>query len=211
MSDSLLIQLRDLIAEWPDLSSGADMALVEDSLVLLDHLGDARRVADVGSGGGLPGLPLKIARPDLELVMIESNRRRAAFLVATTARLGLAGVTVVGLRAEDAGREPSLRETFDAVTVRALAPMAVLAELCLPLLRVGGRLLAMKVEAMAEVTAAGPAIRELGGRLLAVAAAPTAARSRGQVVVVAKVAPCPDRYPRRAGVPARRPLGIKRT
>ena len=85
--------------------------------------------------------------------------------------------------------------------------MAVLAELCLPFVRPGGRLLAMKSDAEAEAAASKPAIEALGGRLARVEAAPSSARAKGQVVVVDKVAPTPDAYPRRAGVPSRRPLG----
>jgi 16S rRNA (guanine527-N7)-methyltransferase len=206
--DSKLARLAGLIGSWPGLVSRPDPGLVADCLVLVGFLGDARRVVDVGSGGGLPGLPLKIARPDLELALVESNRRKAAFLVRACAELGLEGVTVVARRAEEAGRDPRLRESFDAAVVRALAATPVLAELCLPLVRVGGRLLAMKVGAEVEAESARAALERLGGRLEEVAQAPSAARERGQVLVVAKVAPTPEEYPRRPGVPARRPLGI---
>jgi 16S rRNA (guanine527-N7)-methyltransferase len=206
--DSKLARLAGLIASWPGLVSRPDPGLVTDCLVLVGFLGDARRVVDVGSGGGLPGLPLKIARPDLELALVESNRRKAAFLVRACAELGLEGVTVVARRAEEAGRDPRLRESFDAAVVRALASTAVLAELCLPLVRVGGRLLAMKAGAEREAESARAALERLGGRLEAVADAPSPSRERGQVLVVAKVAPTPEEYPRRPGVPARRPLGI---
>lgn len=162
---------------------------------------------DVGSGGGLPGLALKVAKPALRLTLVEANRRKAAFLVHAAAQLGLADVEVVARRAEEAGRDPELREQFDVATARAVAPMAVLAELCLPFVRPGGRLLAMKAGAAAEVAAATRAIELLGGRLEAVKAAPSAARERGEIVVVSKIAATAAAYPRRAGVPARRPLG----
>lgn len=182
-------------------------ALVEDSRVLLDFLPPGPlRIIDVGSGGGLPGLPLKLARPELSLTLLEANRRKAAFLVQAAARLGLEGVEIVSERAEDAGRDPRHREQYDVATARALAAMPVLAELCLPFLRLGGRLLAMKAGAVVEALAAEPAIARLGGRLLAVTPAASAARTLGQVVVVEKVSPTPPEYPRRAGVPGRRPL-----
>ena len=149
----------------------------------------------------MPGLPLKIARPDLSVTLLEADHRKAAFLTQTAARLGLE-VDVVAERAETAGRGP-LRETFDLATCRALAPMPVLAELCLPLVRVGGRLLAMK----AEVEEAGGAIAALGGGEQAVVPAPSAARDRGVIVVVSKLSPTPSRFPRRPGVPAKRPIG----
>lgn len=162
---------------------------------------------DVGSGGGLPGLALKVARPELQLTLLESNQRKAAFLVHAAAELELSGVEVVARRAEEAGHDPRLRERYDVATARALAAMPVLAELCLPFVGLGGRLLAMKAEAGSEVAAAATAIERVGGRLEAIVPAPSAARNRGEIVIVRKVAPTPAEYPRRAGVPARRPLG----
>ncbi|TMD77151.1 MAG: 16S rRNA (guanine(527)-N(7))-methyltransferase RsmG, partial [Chloroflexi bacterium] len=157
------------------------------------------------SGGGLPGLPLKIMVPRLKVTLVEADGRKAAFLTQACARLGLPGVQVVGRRAEDAAHDAGLREAFDVAVARALAPMPVLAELCLPFVRVGGRLLAQKTRDE-DVNAAGRAIKLLGGGPLRVEPAPSRARSAGVVVVVEKVAPTPEAYPRRAGVPSRRPL-----
>ncbi|TMC05845.1 MAG: 16S rRNA (guanine(527)-N(7))-methyltransferase RsmG [Chloroflexi bacterium] len=199
--DSKEDEYARLLETWPGLVSGPAAPLVEDCLALLDHLGDARSVVDVGSGGGMPGIPLKIARPGLRVVLVEADQRKAAFLVHAAARLEL-DVEVVAERAETAGRG-ALREAFDAAVCRALAPMPVLAELCLPFVRAGGRLLAMK----AQVEEAAAAIELLGGGPAAVVPAPSSARERGVVVVVPKLRPTPDAYPRRPGLPARRPLG----
>ena len=165
-----------MISEWPGLVARPDPALIEDCLVLVEHLGDARKVVDVGSGGGLPGLPLKIARPDLELTLIEADQAKAAFLVQACARLGLEGVEVVARRAEEAGHDPRLREAFDVAVARALAPMPVLTELCLGLVRVGGRLLAQKTESE-DHAAAEHAIEIMGGAFGGVHASPSAARA----------------------------------
>src|SRR5438445_1230128 len=205
MQDSKLAELARLIAEWPGLATGPTGGLVEDCLVLLDYLGNARRLVDVGSGGGLPGLPLKIARPDLEVALVEADGDKAAFLVQACARLHLQGVEVVNHRAEEAGHDPRLREAFDLAVARALAPMPVLAELCLPFVRVGGRLLAQKTEAE-DVAAARRAIEVLGGGPARVVRAPSTARKSGTIVIVEKVSPTPEAYPRRAGLPARKPL-----
>jgi 16S rRNA (guanine527-N7)-methyltransferase len=205
MNDSKLSALARMISEWPGLMARPDLALIEDCLVLIDHLGDARKVVDVGSGAGLPGLPLKIERPELELTLIESDQAKAAFLVHACATLGLARVEVVAIRAEEAGHDPRLRETFDAAVARALAPMPVLVELCLPLVRVGGRLLAQKTEGE-DLSSARHAIKVMGGELLAIMPAPSAGRRVGTVVVIGKLRPTPAAYPRRPGVPARKPL-----
>ncbi len=190
-----------MIEAWPGLVAGPAEGLVADSLVLLDHLGEARRLVDVGSGGGLPGLALKIARPDLEVTLVEADQAKAAFLVQAAAKLGLE-VEVVARRAEEAGHDARYRERFDVAVARALAAMPTLVELCLPLVRVGGRLLAQKTgnEQSAH------AIETLGGRLASVIAAPSQVRDRGVIVIVEKVAPTPDAYPRRPGVPKRKPL-----
>jgi hypothetical protein len=116
--DSKLAEYARLLAGWPGLiARGQDpAALVEDSLSLLPHLEGVERLVDVGSGGGMPGLPLKLARPRLQVTLIESDRRKAAFLEQAAARLGLE-VEVRAERAEDAGRGP-LRESFDAASIR---------------------------------------------------------------------------------------------
>jgi 16S rRNA (guanine527-N7)-methyltransferase len=199
--------LFNLISSWPGLVARPDRALIEDSLVLLDFLPPGpQRVIDVGSGGGLPGLPLRLARDDLQLTLLEANRRKAAFLVQAVARLNLDGVEVVARRAEEAAHDSRHREVYDFALARAVAALPVLAELCLPFVAVGGRLLAMKTDAAREVIAAEGAIRLLGGELVEIGAAGSEARSLGQVVVVAKLRPTPPEYPRRPGVPGRRPL-----
>jgi 16S rRNA (guanine527-N7)-methyltransferase len=194
-----------MISQWPGLVARPDPGLIEDCLVLVEHLGDAKNVVDVGSGGGLPGLPLKIARPELELTLIEADQDKAAFLVHACAQLGLQGVEVVARRAEAAGHDPRLREAFDVAVARALAPLPVLAELCLGLVRVGGRLLAQKTEGE-MISAAKRAIDIMGGNLTAVHGSPSGARRAGTVVVIEKVRPTPAGYPRRPGIPNRKPL-----
>jgi 16S rRNA (guanine527-N7)-methyltransferase len=203
--DSKLQQLARLISEWPGLVAGPAGELIADSLVLRDHLGEVEKVVDVGSGGGLPGLPLKIALPSLRMTLVEADQAKAAFLVRACAALGLQDVEVVARRAEDVGRDPLYRDSFDVAVARALAPMPVLVELCLPLVRVGGRLLAQKTEGE-DMAGANRAIDALGGSLNGVVAAPSAARRAGTVVIVDKVRPTPPAYPRRAGVPSRKPL-----
>jgi 16S rRNA (guanine527-N7)-methyltransferase len=146
----------------------------------------------------MPGLPLKLALPELRLTLVEADRRKAAFLTHAAARLGLE-VEVVAERAETAARG-SLRESFGVATCRALAPAAVVLELCLPLVEVGGRLLAMRTADETE------SLELLGGGRPLTHAASSPARRRGTVLEVPKLSPTPPAYPRRPGVPNRRPL-----
>lgn len=179
-----------------------------DSLALALHWGDAPdSLVDLGSGAGFPGLPLKLLRPELALTLVDSVGKKTAFLAYVAARLGLVGVRVITGRAEDLGRDRAEREAHAVVTARAVADLRVLAEYGLPLLRVGGRLLAPKgAAADAEAAAADRAIRLLGGELAAVAAVALPGVEPRAVVVIRKVAPTDPRYPRPVGVPARKPL-----
>lgn len=140
----------------------AAVAHVADSLMLLPYLpAGARTLADVGSGGGAPGMILAIARPDLQVTLIESTGKKADFLKETAEQLGLEHVRVESARAEQLAKSTG-REAFDVVTARAVAPMDRLVEWCMPLVRVGGIFLAMKG---GRVTQEMPAARKLLTRL----------------------------------------------
>lgn len=170
--------------------------------------GEGARVADLGPGGGFPGIPMAIAEPSLTLVAIESQERRCAFLRVVAQELGLTGVSVVHARAEEAGRMPALRESFDLVVARALAAMPVLVEYALPLLRTGGVLATPKgSRGDEELVEATRAIQALGGQALPPAALPLPDDVPPQrVYLVRRTGPLDDRYPRRPGVPLKRPL-----
>jgi 16S rRNA (guanine527-N7)-methyltransferase len=166
--------------------------------------GRAASAIDLGAGAGFPGLPIRIAHADLRLTLLESTAKKTAFLEEVVSRLALTGVSVVTDRAENAGRDPAHRETYDLALARALAPLPVLVELALPFLRVGGVLAAPKgSRAAQEVAAAGPALRACGGHVLSLERLPGSFLT---LVLVQKVAPTPSTYPRRPGVPAKRPL-----
>jgi len=176
-----------------------------DSLTLLPwltELGAGSRVADVGSGGGAPGLPLAIALPGLRFTLVESVGKKTGFLREAAAGLGLENVEVVQKRAEDAGRDPALREAHGAGVARALGPLRVAAELVTPLVAPGGVGLFIKGEkAEAEIEEAKGALHRLHTPVLEVRATPT-----GRVVVLEKGRKTPGAYPRRAGDPKREPL-----
>lgn len=167
------------------------------------------RIVDVGSGAGFPGLPIAIARPDVHLTLLEATRKKCAFLRHVANAIQLDRVTVVNARAEDAGREPAHRERYDLAVARAVAEMATLAEYLLPFVRVDGWALAQKAgEVRAEVERAEAAIAALGGRLQDICEVHVSGLDEPRyLVVIEKIAATPDKYPRRAGVPQRKPLG----
>ncbi len=185
--------------------------LVIDSLTplpWLDEIDGNPCIVDVGSGGGLPGLVLAIARPDWRFTLIEATGKKANFLKDCVRDLGLAHVRVAPIRAEDAGQDPMHRQRYDAAVCRAVGRMAELAEYTLPLVRVGGSLLAMKGPGVEqELDAAGDAMMLLGGGELAVYDAyPEGFDQNTVIVIVQKAAPTPKAYPRRPGVPRMTPL-----
>jgi 16S rRNA (guanine527-N7)-methyltransferase len=183
---------------------------VADALSLLPHLPDPSanvKLADIGSGGGVPGLVLAIARPAWRVTLVESVAKKARFLAAAAKELGLDRVHVITARAEDAGFG-SHRGSFDVVTSRAVAELAFLAEWCLPLLKAGGVMLAMKgPKAADELSAARVAIQRCGGSDAAILPVTTPVLPVGHVVVrVAKDRPTPADLPRPATVAKGRPL-----
>lgn len=134
-----------------------------DSLTCISHIPQGSKIADVGSGAGFPGLAIKIARPDVKLTLLDSLNKRIGFLRTVADELGLANVECIHIRAEDAGKTPTLREGFDIVTARAVAAMNVLSEYCMPLVRVGGHMLAMKGrDSKEELEEAMPLMKQLG-------------------------------------------------
>ncbi|MFQ6019457.1 MAG: 16S rRNA (guanine(527)-N(7))-methyltransferase RsmG [Dehalococcoidia bacterium] len=167
-----------------------------------------QRAVDIGSGAGFPGLPIKLMRPELQLTLVESTRKKAEFLAHLVRRLGLAEVLVMASRAEDLAHDPSHREAYDLALARALAPLPVLVELALPFLRLGGWLASPKgSKAIHEVEAAGKALELCGGRVEAVERLDVPGGEKAPtLVLVRKLTATPDRFPRRAGIPAKRPL-----
>ncbi|MFH1651257.1 MAG: 16S rRNA (guanine(527)-N(7))-methyltransferase RsmG [Chloroflexota bacterium] len=184
-----------------------------DSLTVLSGLGRSALppgmpVMDVGSGAGLPGIPLKIMFPGISLVLLESTGKKAAFLQHVVGTLGLKDVVVVNGRAETVAHVPAYRERFHLVLARAVAALPALVELALPYVERGGCFVAMKKgEITAEVAQADRAITLLGGRLHGITAVDLRELpDRRCLVVIDKVGPTPPPYPRRPGIPEKRPL-----
>jgi 16S rRNA (guanine527-N7)-methyltransferase len=209
---------QELLLEWNrrvNLTAITDPAGVQvrhflDSLscsLAMDTL-PGQSLIDVGTGAGFPGIALKIYYPDLRLTLVESVAKKTHFLATVVAELGLAEVDIVTERAEVLGHNPEHRERYDWVVARAVAEMRVLAEYLLPLCRPGGYVLAQKGAGAPEETAgAARAIETLGGALphLHAIQLPGLADPR-QLVVIQKERATPPHYPRRTGIPSKRPL-----
>jgi 16S rRNA (guanine527-N7)-methyltransferase len=181
-----------------------------DSLTCLVALRESSigRLIDIGTGAGFPGIPLKIIYPKMQLTLVESVGKKAEFCRHVVKILDLQGVEVVQERAEALGQDPTYREQYDWAVARAVAILPVLAEYLLPLVRVGGSMLAMKGESgPVEAHNAEHSVRVLGGHLrqLLPVTLPGVAEER-YLVVIDKVAATPIGYPRKVGVPAKRPL-----
>lgn len=166
------------------------------------------KVIDVGTGAGLPGIPLKIAQPQIGLTLLESIEKKANFCRHIVQVLGLSGVSVITDRAETAGQSSAHREQYDWAVARAVARLPILAEYLLPLVRINGFMLAMKGEnALEELRTAERAIRLLGGRLTQIMPVqlPRVSEKR-HLLVIQKIHPTPANYPRRVGLPEKKPL-----
>lgn len=207
-----------LLLEWNEKMNLT--AITEERDVVLKHFADClslvpllewkadMQVIDVGTGAGFPGIPVKIACPAVKMTLLDSLQKRIGFLQEVGSQLHLDGVTYVHSRAEDGGQNSAYREQFDLCVSRAVANLAVLAEYCLPFLKVGGRLAALKgPDAAAEVEQAAGALKKLGGRLVEIkdVEIPHTDLSH-KLVFIEKVSPTPKKYPRNAGKIKKEPL-----
>ncbi len=169
--------------------------------------GDFATAVDVGSGAGFPGIPLAIMLPDTRFTMIDALGKRVDFLRSVIDRLGL-NAGALHLRVEDASRKADLREGFDLAVARAVAPMNALCEYTLPLVRVGGRMMALKGPGLDEELArAENALKLLGGEIERIQPLAIPGRDWNHTAAwIKKAAPTPEKYPRRAGTVEKRPL-----
>ncbi|GAX84416.1 hypothetical protein CEUSTIGMA_g11837.t1 [Chlamydomonas eustigma] len=166
------------------------------------------RVIDVGTGAGLPGMVLAVARPHWKVTLLDSLKKRCDFLSSASNRIGLENVDVVWSRAEEAGQNLELRERYDLAIARAVADTRVLAELCLPMVKTGGLWVAAKGSTPeAEVLAAGHAIKLLGGAYVSTDLVQSfSPEGQRTAVIVKKVCSTPSKYPRKPGTPNTQPL-----
>ncbi len=216
-----------LLSEYADLLAGYEFANVigtkDREQIVLEHLVDSLSclaarglqwngsLIDVGTGGGLPGIPLSVACTELRVTLLEATEKKVRFLEYVKTELGLGNLEVLHARVEDIGRKPEFRGAFDLATTRALAALPVVVEYCAPLVRAGGRIIAMKGLLPEEELSQGvKASRELGVELhevLEVDYRVQLLQKERRLVVLNKVGATPSRFPRRVGLAKKRPLG----
>jgi len=180
-----------------------------DSLLAYDKkIFPGQLLADVGTGAGFPGIPLKIYCPDLQVVLLDSLSKRLKFLEAVIQKLELEDISCVHLRAEDAGQNKAFREKYDLVTARAVARLSVLAEYCLPLVKNGGYFIALKgSKFQEEISEARAAVGILGGEIVSIDEVKLPGLDDGRAIIrIRKLKPTPAKYPRKAGLPEKQPL-----
>jgi 16S rRNA (guanine527-N7)-methyltransferase len=220
-------ELADRLDQYVELLSSYDEANVvgtrDPDNLLLDHILDslscflfhplwqAQTLADVGSGAGLPGIPLKVVSPNLRATLVESVGKKARFLCHAVQHLGLEDVSIKNQRVEEVAVERDLRESYDIATARAVASLPILAEYCVPLVREGGYVIAMKGSPSAEELREGERAAECVGARLAdvieVSMLQEVRAKERRLIILQKVRATPERYPRRVGAAKRRPLG----
>lgn len=213
-------QYYELLVEWNSFMNLTGITDYEevllkhyvDSLVLnieeIGHNNDNVSLIDVGTGAGFPGLPLKIAHPQLNVVLLDSLNKRVKFLNQVIEELGLEGIQAIHSRAEDGGRNKDLREQFDISVSRAVANLSTLLEYNLPFVKVGGYFVAYKSgDVDDEVKNAANAVKQLGGVIERVDKfkLPYSDIERS-LVFIKKIKNTPGRYPRKAGLPGKEPI-----
>ncbi len=218
-----LLRYQQLVEEWNERinltgDAGFDAMLDRhfmDSLTPLTVQGllpGGATLIDVGTGAGLPGIPLAIARPDLQVTLLDSMQKRIKFLHTVVETLKLSNVTILHARAEVAAHRADCREQFSIATARAVAALPVLQELLLPFVSVGGKCVCFKGPAAEDERAAGAAAAKLlGGGTpdMQTVSVPFAPERTHILAVTAKQKPTPKRYPRKEGTPSKHPLGYE--
>lgn len=179
-----------------------------DSLTIVPLIENTHglKVIDVGSGAGFPGIPLKIVLPEITMVLLEATSKKASFLRHIVEMLEMRDVEIITGRAEEIAHLEEYREKFQRVLSRAVAPLPVLAELTLPFAGIGGYLIAQAKDGQMKAVKAGRAIAELGGKLLEASRVNLEGLEGHELVIIEKIRKTPEKYPRRPGIPAKRPL-----
>ena len=179
-----------------------------DSITICKYIPKNAKLLDVGTGAGFPGIPVKIVRDDVEVVLLDSLNKRILFLDDVINKLNMKNIRAIHGRAEEFGRNKDFRQCFDVVTSRAVANMAVLSEYLIPFSKLGGKCVIMKgADFEEELNNSKKAIKVLGGKINSVDEfVLPASDMKRTIVVVDKVGDTPKQYPRKAGTPAKKPI-----
>jgi 16S rRNA (guanine527-N7)-methyltransferase len=212
------MRYKDLIKEWNEKINLT--AIKEDEEIIKKHfidsmkvfkfegLKNAKNVIDIGTGGGFPGIPMKIMKPEINIVLLDSLNKRIKFLNEVIKDLQLEKITTIHGRAEDFAQEAKYREKFDVAVSRAVANLTVLSEYCIPYVKVGGYFVAMKGPAAEdEIKCSQNAIRKLGGRIEHIEKVQIEDSDlKHNLVIISKIAGTHKQYPRKAGIVSKDPL-----
>jgi len=221
LTDDMLdkfIRYKEMLVSWNEKMNLT--AITEDKEVMIKHFADCisilkyvdfkdgDSVIDVGTGAGFPGVPVKIAAPQIKITLLDSLNKRINFLTELSKELSLENVECIHSRAEDGGQNPQLREKFDYCVSRAVANLAVLSEYCLPFVRVGGTFVSLKgPDVTEEVKEGEAAIKKLGGKIERIEKIEIPMSDiTHSFVIIKKVAPTPKAYPRKAGTATKKPI-----
>lgn len=211
-----LLKYKDILKEWNEkinltaIEEDKDIIIKHfiDSLSIAQHLENKKiKMIDIGTGAGFPGVPVKVAYPNIDITLLDSLDKRLKFLNEVIKMLDIEGIRTIHGRAEDYGINPEYREKYDIAVARAVANLPVLLEYCLPFVKTGGRFIAMKGSNLEEVGASKKALDILGGEIEQVKelVLPFSDIKRN-IVIVRKLRQTPTRYPRKAGKPAKEPI-----
>lgn len=179
-----------------------------DSATIKKYLENENKIIDIGTGAGFPGIPLKILNSNLKMTLLDSLNKRVDFLNEVIKELRLENIKAIHLRAEEAGQDDGLRENFDVATARAVAPLNILLEYMLPLVKVGGKCICMKGSNIEEeIKESGKALKILGGEIEKIESFTlTDEDNKRNIILIKKVKVTPKKFPRKAGVPKKQPL-----
>lgn len=179
-----------------------------DSLTINKYIKDNSKIADVGTGAGFPGIPLKIIRPDIQLVLVDSLNKRINFLNEVIEQLNLKNIETIHIRIEEFGQNTKYREKFDYSTARAVANLSTLSEYLLPIVKVGGQVICMKGSNIQdEINQSKKALSILGGTLNSIEEFKLAeTENTRNIILIDKIKNTPNKYPRKAGLPAKDPI-----